>query len=55
MLRLLMPPLLTILALFRYLKYEFNKPMLEIYLTKKDVPWLQILSLLPFARYFADN
>jgi hypothetical protein len=42
-------------TLFWYHEYEFNEPMLEIYLTKEDVLWLQILSLLPFTRYSADN
>jgi hypothetical protein len=40
---------------FRYHKYVFNKPMLVIYLTKEDVPWLQISSLLPFAGYSTDD
>ena len=40
---------------FRYHKYVFNKPMLVIYLTKEDVPWLQISSWLPFAGYSTDD
>ena len=38
-----------------YHKYQFNKPMLEIYLTKEDVKRLQISRLLPCARYSVDN
>ena len=45
----------AVAASFRYHKYEFSKPMLEIYLTNEDVPWLQISSLLPFAHYPVDD
>ena len=36
----------AVVALFWYHKYVFNEPILVIYLTEEDVPWLQILSLL---------
>ena len=45
----------AVAASFQYQKYKFNEPMLEIHLTKEDVLWLQISSLLPFACYSADN
>ena len=59
----------AVAASFRY-QYEFDKQMLpvpgggaaggdddsnETYLTKDDVPWLQISGLLPFARYSTDD
>jgi Lon protease-like protein len=55
----------AVAASFLYHEYEFDEPTLpvsgggddgrESYLTKDDVPWLQISSLLPFARYSADD
>ena len=30
----------AVTALFWYRKFKFKEPMLEIYLTKEDVPWL---------------
>jgi hypothetical protein len=36
----------AVVALFWYHEYVFNEPILVIYLTEEDVPWLQILSLL---------
>ena len=60
----------AVAASFRYHEYEFDKQMLPVpgggaaggdddsnenYLTKDDVPWLQISGLLPFARYFTDD
>ena len=60
----------AVAASFRYHEYEFDKLTLPVpggggaggdddnnenYLTKDDVPWLQISSLLPFARYSTDD
>ena len=58
----------AVAASFRYHEYEFDRQMLPVpggggggdvnnenYLTKDDVPWLQISSLLPFARYSSDD
>jgi hypothetical protein len=45
----------AVTALFWYCKYKFKELILEIYLTKEDVPWLQISSLFSFTGYSADD
>lgn len=60
----------AVAASFLYHEYEFDKQMLPVpgggaaggdddsnenYLTKDNVPWLQISGLLPFARYSTDD
>ncbi|KAL3799695.1 hypothetical protein ACHAWO_002879 [Cyclotella atomus] len=54
-------------ASFMYHDYEFDKPKLpipdsrnadgdsEVYLSKEDVPWIDISMLLPFAHYSTDD
>lgn len=52
----------AVTASFFYHDYEFNKPKLPIgkeskdsYLSKDDVPWVEISNLLPFAEYSSDD
>lgn len=52
----------AVTASFFYHDYEFNKPKLPIgkeskdsYLSKEDVPWVEISNLLPFAEYSSDD
>lgn len=54
----------AVAASFCYHEYEFDKQKLsggvgdgnkEMYLTKEDVPWIQILQLLPFAHYSSND
>ena len=51
----------AVTASFFYHDYEFNKPKLPIgkgsnsYLSKDDVPWVEISKLLPFAEYSSDD
>ena len=54
----------AVAASFCYHEYEFDKQKLpggdgngnkEMYLTKEDVPWIQISQLLPFAQYSSND